>query len=504
MAFTDPLPLIPSPISATAGQGRVALAPTATVHGAPAAASTLIDAVERRTGFRLPASDRADDAAISLLVDPATAGAEGYTLRVADRVEIIGGDEAGLFYGIQTLLQLLRDGDEGWGWLRADVADAPRFAYRGVMLDVTRHFFPVAEVKTVIDRIAALKFNHLHLHLTDDQGWRIQIDSWPLLAEKAAVSAANGDEGGFYSKDDFREIVAYAASRHITIVPEIDLPGHTHAIGVAYPEIVEAPVLNDELVRSTALWGQKLPVAGEPYTGWGVGHSSVRIREEGTYDFVRDVLTEVGDLTPGPYLHIGGDESLGTSAEDFAHFVERVSAMVIELGKTPIAWHEAGAVSGIAQGTIGQFWGGVEPSEAHAAEAAQFVERGGSLILSPSNAVYLDMKYDADYPLGLAWAGLVDVRRAYDWEPTDVLDVPADEILGVEGPLWTETVRSLADAEQLMFPRIAAVAERAWTPADGAELTWESFRARLGAMAPLWQADGIRFHPTSEIDWSTR
>ena len=503
MALPDLLPLIPSPISAVAGRGLLPLSADARVLGGSPAASTLIDAVERRTGIRLGTAEAGDDgAAITLRIDADAADAEGYTLAVGDRVEVTGADEAGLFYGIHTLLQLLREGDEGWGWQRAEVSDAPRFAYRGVMLDVTRHFFPVDEVKTVIDRIAALKFNHLHLHLTDDQGWRVEIDSWPLLAEKASVSAANGDEGGFYSKDDFREIVAHAASRHVTIVPEIDLPGHTHAIGVAYPDLVEDPVLNDELERTAKLWGQKLPVAGEPYTGWGVGHSSVRIREERTYDFVRDVLTELSEITPGPYLHIGGDESLGTSAEDFAHFVERVSAMVVELGKTPVAWHEAGAVAEIARGTVGQFWGAVEPSEAHAAEAAHFVRRGGSLILSPSNAVYLDMKYDADFPLGLSWAGLIDVRHAYDWEPADLLDVPADAILGVEGPLWTETVRSLADAEQLMYPRIAAVAERAWTPADAPERTWDSFRARLGAMAPLWRADGIRFHPTAEIEWS--
>lgn len=506
MALPDPLPLIPSPISATAGEGRLALTPGTLVHGCEAASATLIDAVERRTGTRLATSDATDDAAttIALRVDPAAAAAEGYTLRVAESIEVVGADAAGLFYGVQTLLQLLREDEDGWGWQRAEVSDAPRFAYRGVMLDVTRHFFPVDEVKTVIDRAAALKFNHLHLHLTDDQGWRIEIDAWPLLAEKASTTSANGDAGGFYTKDDYREIVAHAASRHVTIVPEIDLPGHTHAIGVAYPDLVEEPVLNDELVRATEAWGQQLPVRGEPFTGWGVGHSSVRIRDERTYDFVRDVLTELAEITPGPYLHIGGDESLGTSAEDFAYFVERATAMVQQIGKTPVAWHEAGAAAEIATGTVGQFWGALKPSELHASEAAHFVARGGGLILSPSDTIYLDMKYDADYPLGLAWAGLIDVRRSYEWEPTDMLDVPDEAILGIEGPLWTETVRTFEDADQLIYPRIAAVAERAWTPAGSPQLTWDSFRTRLGAMAPLWQADGIHFHRAAEIDWSSR
>ncbi|UNK70005.1 family 20 glycosylhydrolase [Microbacterium sp. H1-D42] len=508
MVLPVALPLVPTPHSAIAGEGLLTLDPNARVHGPPAAASVLIEAVARRTGIRLGTAAGAAD--ITLRVDADAAASEGYTLVITDGIEVVGADDAGLYYGVQTLLQLLREadaavgGEVGWGWQRAEIADAPRFAYRGVMLDVTRHFFPVDEVKTVIDRAAALKFNHVHLHLTDDQGWRLQIDAWPLLAEKASTSAANGDTGGFYTKDDFRGIVAHAASRHVTIVPEIDLPGHTHAIGVAYPDLVEAPVISDALAESQAQLGQDLPIAGVPFTGYGVGHSSVRIREERTYDFVRDVLAELSELTPGPYLHIGGDESLGTTPEDFAYFVERASAMVTELGKTPIAWHEAGAAEQIAEGTVGQFWGSTTPSETHAAEAEHFVTRGGTLILSPSNAVYLDMKYDADFPLGLSWAGLVDVRRAYEWEPTELLGVPAEAILGVEAPLWTETVRRLTDADQLMYPRIAAAAEQAWTAVDAAERNWDSFRARVGAMAPMWQADGIRFHPTPEIDWNER
>lgn len=509
MVFPDPshspLPLVPTPTSALRGEGRLPLTAATRIVGEATDAPVLIDAIARRCGIRPEiTSDHPRPGDIVLRIDAGIARAGGYSLTVADSVEIVGADDAGLFYGIHTLLQLLGENDEGWGWQRAEISDAPRFAYRGVMLDVVRHFFPVSEVKTIIDRAAALKFNHLHLHLTDDQGWRLQIDAWPLLAEKASTTSAGGDAGGFYTKDDYREIVAHAASRHITIVPEIDLPGHTHAIGVAYPDLVEDPVISDALAQSQAELGQDLPVAGVPFTGWGVGHSSVRIRQERTFDFIRDVLTELSELTPGPYLHVGGDESHGTSTEDFAYFVERVTAIVHELGKTPIAWHEAGAAPNIAAGTVGQFWGSLKPTDAHAAEAAHFVARGGALILSPSDAAYLDMKYDADFPLGLAWAGLVGVRRAYDWDAADVVDVPIEAIAGVEAPLWTETVRDLSDADQLMYPRIAAIAEQAWSSPTAPERTWESFRTRLGALAPLWQADGIRFHPTAEIDWSTR
>jgi hexosaminidase len=511
------LPLVPAPVSSTVDEGVLPLLAVPGVHGDRAAAALLVDAVARRTGIRLAEAGTG----IALRIDPAVAAPEGYLLTVADHVEITGADATGLFYGIQTLLQLLRQDENGaWEWQRARIADAPRFGYRGVMLDVARHFFTVDEVKTVIDRCAALKFNHLHLHLSDDQGWRIHIDSWPLLSERSSTASATGDGsgshdegagargsgGGCYSKDDYREIVAHATSRHVTIVPEIDMPGHTHAIGVAYPELAEDPVMNENLLDAAQRLGHALPEAGVVYTGWGVGHSSLRIRDERTYDFIRDVLTELAEMTPGPYLHIGGDESLGTSPENFTCFIARATRIVTDLGKTPIAWHEAGAAE-VAPGTIGQYWGLLEPSPEHAAHATRFVDRGGRIILSPSDAAYLDMKPAPNFPLGLAWAGIVDVHRAYGWEPDAVLDVPADAVAGIEAPLWTETVTSLADAEQLMYPRIAALAELAWSaPATSDSESGDSgsFGERLGRMAPLWRADGIRFHAPTEIVWSER
>ena len=476
---------------------------TTRVRGSSPAVGQLVDAVERRTGIRLARTDEAP-AEIELLVDADSSAPEGYTLEVGARARLFGADEAGLFYGVQTLLQLLRQDDSGWGLLGADIADSPRFARRGVMLDVARHFFGVDDVKKFIDSTSALKLNHLHLHLSDDQGWRVHIDSWPLLTERASASSANGDPGGFYTKDDYREIVAYAASRHMIVIPEIDLPGHTHAIGVAYPELVEAPVLNDNLVAESARLGQPLPVAGETYLGWGVGHSSVRIHEERTYDFVRDVVRELVEMTPGPYIHIGGDESLGTPQADFDLFAERATAIVVEAGKIPVAWHEMGSAANIAQGTVGQYWGKTTPEGTHAEEAAHFVERGGALIMSAADVTYLDMKYSPDFPLGLTWAGTIDVRSAYEWEPTAVLDVPDTAILGVEAPLWSETTRTLGEVEQLVFPRAAAQAEVAWSPRVGPERVWESFRARLGTLAPLWKAEGVDFHAAAEIPWSER
>lgn len=498
-----PLPLVPFPVFAEAPGGRMPLRETARLHGDGPALADLHDAILRRTGLALPSTRGAvEQGDIVLRLDPSVATAEGYTLTVDDHAEIIGADAAGLFYGIQTLLQLVQQDDEGWSLRRAVVSDAPRFGYRGVMLDVARHFFGVADVQAFIDRVSALKFNHLHLHLSDDQGWRVHIDAWPLLTTRASGPSANGDPGGFYTKDDYRAIVAYAASKHMVVVPEIDLPGHTHAIGLAYPELVEAPVMNDTLLAEAADLGQPLPVAGEPYTGWGVGHSSVRIREESTYRFVRDVLTELAELTPGPYLHIGGDEALGTTPADFASFVERVSALTVEIGKTPVAWHEVGAAPGIAEGTVGQYWGNTTPAGAHAEEARHFIERGGTLIMSASNVAYLDMKYTPDFPLGATWAAIIDVRTAYEWEPTAVLGVPERDILGVETPLWTETLRTLADLDLLLFPRAAAQAEIAWSPRESPERTWGSLRARVARFAPAWRHAGIGFHPSPEIPWA--
>lgn len=495
--------LVPAPASIALGDGALALTPGTPVAGPPAAVERLRDAVARRTGIRLHPVDEPAAALVVLRIDPAVAATEGYALTIDERIEIIGADAAGLHYGVETLLQLLAGTTDGWAWPTARIADAPRFGHRGIMLDVARHFFPVDEVKTIIDRAAALKLNRLHLHLTDDQGWRIRIDSWPLLTERASGSAADqGAPGGHYTKDEFREIVAHAASRHITIIPEFDLPGHTHAVGVAYPELVEEPHQHPALLADAERLGHALPVRGEPYTGWGVGHSSLRIHEERTWQFVRDVLTEIAEISPGPWIHIGGDESLGTSAEDFAYAIERATAIVRELGRIPIAWHEAGAVPDLAEGTVGQYWGALQPTPAHAAQCAHFVARGGTVVLSPSDAVYLDMKYDADFPLGLAWAGTVSVEQARGWDPSKVLDLPEDAIAGIEAPLWTETVRSLADAELLMYPRIAAAAELAWSPAGAS--SWADFRTRLGSLSPLWQSERIRFHPVDEIPWSAR
>ena len=507
------LPLVPLPASAAAREGAGLRIGDAThLTGDLDAAAAFADLLAVRTGIRLaaPGAAPAEGAdTIEFRLEPTrAAGRESYAITVdAASAVVAAPDEAGLYYGAQTLAQLVTgDGEGGRRIPSVEIADAPRFAYRGVMLDVSRHFFPVETVCAFIDRAAALKLNHLHLHLTDDQGWRIELASRPELTARASSTAIGGDAGGFYTRADYAAIVAHAASRHMTVVPEVDVPSHTHAIGLAYPDLAEAPVITDTVREIAAQFGGGLPAAGTPYTGFAVGFSSLKTRDEATYDFLADVLGELAAMTPGPYLHIGGDECLGTDPADFAEFIARVTEMVANLGKTPIAWHEAGAVREIAPSTIGQYWGLVSPT-ADSAAAAQALVRGGSqLIMSPADAVYLDMKRDPEGPLGLLWAnGATSVQRAYEWEPTAVLDgVGEADILGVEAPLWTETVRTLADIDALVFPRIAAAAEAAWSPATGTDpdRTWESFRVRLAAQGAAWEAAGIGFDRSPEIDWS--
>ncbi|WP_257028575.1 beta-N-acetylhexosaminidase [Micromonospora purpureochromogenes] len=412
-------------------------------------------------------------------------GAEGYRLAVTPTGVRISADTAtGLFHGMQTLRQLLPAAVESlspvaarWVVPGGVIVDRPRFPYRGAMLDVSRHFFGVADVLRVIDHLARYKLNHLHLHLTDDQGWRIAVDSWPALTTVGGATEVGGGSGGFYTGADYRRIVRYAARRHVTVVPEIDLPGHTNAALTAYPELAPDRV------------------APPPYTGTEVGFSYVDPASERTYDFVADVLAEVAALTPGPWLHIGGDEAFKVKGAAYTGFVERTQRIVAGTGKTVIGWHQI-APAGHAEGRVLQWWGtdGADPVVAEA------VRRGARLILSPGNHAYLDMKYAPDTPIGHDWAGLIDVRRAYDWDPgTHVTGVPADAVLGVEAPLWTESVTTLAEVEFMFLPRLPAIAELGWSPRSAHD--WARFRERLAGHGPRWATAGIAFHRAPEIPW---
>ncbi len=353
------------------------------------------------------------------------------------------------------------------------IRDYPRFGWRGMMLDVARHFFDVEDVKRLIDLMAYYKLNRLHLHLTDDQGWRLMIESWPKLATVGGSTAVGGGTGGFYTQADYAEIVAYAQSRYIMVVPEIDLPGHTNAALASYPELNcddQAPPL---------------------YTETEVGFSSLCINKEITYRFVDDVIGEVAALTPGPYIHIGGDEALSTDKEEYIAFIGRVQEIVRAHGKQMIGWEEI-AQADLDPSSIAQHW--------HDEQARVAVEQGVKVIMSPGAHAYLDMKYDDATPLGLDWAGTVNVEKAYDWDPaTHIHGVSEADILGVESPLWSETLETIADIEIMTFPRLLGHAEIGWSPATGR--SWDEYRQRLATHGPRLTALAVHFYRSPLIQW---
>ncbi|WP_217162553.1 beta-N-acetylhexosaminidase [Streptomyces sp. AC512_CC834] len=451
----------------------------------------LADLLRPSTGYRLPVTSHSHGhGGIRLRLAKGSYGDEGYRLDSGrDGVTITARKAAGLFYGVQTLRQLLpaaveKDSVQPGPWLVAGgtVKDTPRYAWRSVMLDVSRHFFSVDEVKRYIDRVALYKYNKLHLHLSDDQGWRIAIDSWPRLTTYGGSTEVGGGPGGHYTKDDYKEIVRYAASRHLEVVPEIDMPGHTNAALASYAE------LNCD------------GVAPPLYTGTEVGFSTLCVDKEITYDFVDDVVRELAALTPGRYLHIGGDEAHSTPHEDFVKFMERVQPIVAKYGKTVIGWHQL-ASADPAEGALVQWWGLDRTSDAEKAQVAEAARNGTGLILSPADRTYLDMKYTKDTPLGLSWAGYVEVRRSYDWDPATYLPgAPASAVRGVEAPLWTETLSNPDELDFMAFPRLPGVAELGWAPAKAHD--WDTYKVRLAEQAPRWEALGIDYYHSPQVPWT--
>jgi len=383
---------------------------------------------------------------------------EAYRLSINRQViRIQGASPAGVFRGIQTLWQILAASNSATQQTikvlpLGVIEDWPSLSYRGTMLDVARHFFTVDEVKQYIDQMAQYKINTLHLHLSDDQGWRIEIKAYPRLTDIGAATEVGGGPGGCYTQEDFLELQAYAAQRFIQIIPEIDMPGHTNAAIVAYPE----------------LNGNGKPVS--PYWGTAVGFSTFDARNEAVYTFIDQVVKELSSLSTSPYFHLGGDESHVTSKEDYLFFVERVGEIIRTHQKTPIGWDEV-AQTDLGPGSVAQFWA----SEKNALAA---VDKKMKVLMSPAKKAYLDMQYDSLSPYGLHWAGYISVQDAYNWDPLSyVPGLDADHILGIEAPLWSETISDSSGLEYLAFPRLVCVAELGWTPQS--LRSWEDFNRRL-------------------------
>ncbi|HJP85095.1 MAG TPA: beta-N-acetylhexosaminidase [Gemmatimonadaceae bacterium] len=413
---------------------------------------------------------------------PATVGSEGYQLNAtADSIVVVANQPAGLFHAIQTIRQLLPvdiESDIGvdrnlWTIPAVTITDYPRFAWRGAMLDVARHFFTVKEVQQYIDLLALYKMNTLHLHLADDQGWRIQLNSRPRLTEVGSVTQVGGGPGGYYTQQDYQNIIRYAAARYITVVPEIDMPAHSNAGLTGYPEFACS-------ARPTGL-----------YTGTDVGWSSLCVDKEETYAYVDDIVREISAMTPGPYFHVGGDEVATLTNAQYVKFVERVQAIVNKYGKKMVGWEEI-TKARLLPTTIAQQW------KSDSATAA--VAQGAKLIMSPANKIYLDMKYTPATELGLNWAAYVTVRDAYDWDPAMYLKgVTEQSIVGVEAPIWSETLRNIGAVFYLALPRMPAVAEIGWTPQAGR--SWESFRSRLVTHEPRWHYLGWNYFRSPQLPW---
>ncbi len=407
---------------------------------------------------------------------------EAYQLYIKnDSILLNAKTAAGAFRGIQTLRQLIPEQSNDtlapqpmWLIPSGKINDAPNFEYRGAMLDVARHFFTVEEVKKYIDILAYYKYNTFHMHLTDDQGWRLEIKSWPKLTEVGAQTEVGGGPGGFYTQEEFKELVAYAAERHMQIIPEVDMPGHTNAACFSYP------ILNGT--------GKQV----KNYTGTRVGFSTFATRKDTVYAFLDDVIREITALSPGPFFHIGGDESHVTKKQNYIYFVEKVEEIVQRHGKRMIGWNEI-AQANIDSSTVAQLWN--EPHNALKAAA-----KGSKVILSPAKKAYLDMQYDSLSKHGLHWAAYIPVDDAYNWDPeTYVEGLPRKSILGLEAPLWSETISNSAELEYLAFPRAIGYAELGWTPSE--QRDWEDYKGRLAQQLAYLERLNVNFYRTKLVDW---
>ena len=520
-ASLDAPAIIPQPQSLELHPGTFVLSPATRVYAdfdSRATARVLTDHLAPATGFSLSPATKffgqsAIPGAIFLTTKNASPrlGPEGYELTVTpDAIVIRAPAQAGLFYGVQTLLQLLPPAifspalatNVAWSVPCVQIADWPRFVWRGFMLDVSRHFFTKPEVETLLDAMALHKLNTFHWHLTDDHGWRIEIKAYPKLTAVGAWRAgvgfgfatnsttaygSDGRYGGFYTQDDIREVVKYAAARHITIVPEIEMPGHSQAALSAYPEF---------------------SCTGGPYEPGltaGVFNGIYDPAKEPTFQFLAGVLAEVSQLFPGPYLHIGGDEvlkdtwksspdcqalmrreGLKNEEELQSWFVRRIEKIVNARGRRMIGWSEI-LQGGLAQNATVMDWIG------GAKEAA---EAGHDVVMTPTSNCYFDFYQSSNHlvePKAAAWGGPLTLEKMYAYEPMPTNVPPALQlhILGTQGNLWTEQIPNFKHAEYMTFPRACALAEVSWSARDARDFT--DFSRRLQVQYLRFDELGINY-----------
>lgn len=524
------LSLIPQPVSAVQGKGHFVLNEQTGILFTQTSLDTLAQQLAKRirmaTGYKIPVAAGHDGQlpgntlVLTLVSSKQEMPAEGYELEVAPaRVILQASSTAGIFYGIQTLFQLFPKEIETtqattvrWELPVVKIKDYPRFGWRGLMLDVSRHFFPKEDVKTFIDNMARYKFNLLHWHLTDDQGWRIEIRSLPKLTSVGAwrvgktgsfgrFSAPLPDEprtyGGFYTQDDIREIVKYAKERHIDILPEIDVPGHSMAAIAAYPELSCTP-------------GSYSVNSGEQFMIWpsgghfyGLIDNSLCPANEKVYEFMDKVFSEVAALFPFEYIHMGGDETarnfweksdaiktlmkkekLKDLDEVQSYFVKRMEKIINAKGKKMIGWDEI-LQGGLAPNAAVMSWRNMK----HGAEAAA---QGHQVVMTPTEFAYLDyMQSDAimEPPV---YASL-RMKKTYQFNPLPDNTDPA-LIKGGQGNLWTEQVYNIRQAQYMVWPRGMALAEVLWSPQGKRD--WNGFVKRVEAQFPRLDLAKIKYAPS--------
>ncbi|HET8764095.1 MAG TPA: beta-N-acetylhexosaminidase [Rhodanobacter sp.] len=463
--------IIPAPQSLALAAGNLHLTGAVNVTtdaGAPNARRALDAAL---SGVGLATSAPAAPRLQLRLVNDSALGDEGYRLTIDDGITLAARTDAGLFYAVETLRQLLPAPPVAAGTAitlpHLAITDTPAYRWRGSSLDVARSFLPISYLKAHIDRMAFFKLNRLHLHLTDDQGWRIEIKRYPRLTEVGGASAVKGGRPGFYTQAELKDLVAYAAARNVTIVPEIDLPSHIQAAISAYPELACNDVTN----------------LG-PYDGLDVGFNILcQQKPEVIYPFVRNVLTEVAAIFPSEYLHIGGDEIKNPLYPDF---VARTAGIVNDLGRKAIVWEE-GSVADTRPDTLLQLWNDKY-------DTAPATAKGHQWILSPCSYFYLDHGNYPDQPNTQTWCrNGVPLDRVYSFDPRTY--PPA---AGVEGDLWSEFVHTDAATDNRLWPRLAAVAEVAWrNPA--APKDYPGFLRRLRALRPQFDAMHIQYYDGAEV-----
>jgi len=508
VAVGEPLPVVPLPRQITRSPGSFML-PSAVTIGADAGAArdvaTLLAAQLRQLGLAAVARDMDPRASIRLTLDARAAGlgSEGYRLTVDDSgVAVIAGTGAGLFYGAQTLEQILsRDGRTTCQIPYVRVVDWPEYSWRGVHLDVSRHFFPVPVVEQYIDLAARFKLNRFHWHLTDDQGWRIEIRAYPRLTSvggcRGGTQVGGYDSGttdglrtcGFYTQDQIREVVAYAAARYVSVIPEIEGPGHSVEVLAAYPFLACEPG----------------PFATMVF--WGSTKYSVCPTVQ-TFDFYDGVIREVAQLFPSRLIHIGGDEvphfswrqsafvdelmrkeGLHTYSEVQGYFTRRIESIARKYGRRIVGWNEIES-AGVSRDAIVMAWSGENAGLVAA-------EHGNDVVMTPDPSLYFDAyqgnpRYEPAAIGGLgATPTTLERVYAYDPAPQTLSTEERAHILGAQGNLWTEYVPTDSHLLYMAYPKVLALAELCWTPR--ALMRWADFTRRLGPNLARFEALGIPF-----------